>query len=117
VSKPLIYVAGPYTKGEPIINVRKAIMVADAIMERGAIAYVPHLCHFWHFMFPHDYDFWIDHGLEMLTRCDALYRISGYSKGAELETSHALTIGIPLFDEMSDLTEWLFNRKYGDKES
>jgi hypothetical protein len=113
LTKTLIYVAGPYTHGEPVLNLRRALGVANAIHDLGGIAYVPHLCHLWHFHSPKHYDFWIEHGLEMLVRCDALYRFDPdkKSEGAELEWTSAEQMGIPTFNEWFSFKTWLQKRE------
>jgi len=68
-----IYIAGPYSGGDPITNVRRAIRVADALAALGHIPFVPHLTHFWHQISPHRYEFWLDYDMHWLELCDAVY--------------------------------------------
>ncbi|KKK88613.1 hypothetical protein LCGC14_2741350, partial [marine sediment metagenome] len=37
----IVYVAGPYTKGDVAINVRNMIIVCNQVMEKGFIPYCP----------------------------------------------------------------------------
>lgn len=107
MTKPLIYVAGPYTDGEPILNVRKAIETGEVLRSAGAIPLVPHLSHFSHFFAPHDYDVWIEQGLKYLERCDALFRIEGHSPGSVTEVDAARKWRIPCFITMPKMRNWI----------
>lgn len=44
-------------------------------------------------------DFW-------LSRCDAVFRMEGVSRGADWEVSLAGTLGIPVFTELTSLLDW-----------
>ncbi|KKL65190.1 hypothetical protein LCGC14_2157470 [marine sediment metagenome] len=92
-----IYVAGPYTKGDVAINVRNAIMIGDRLLSQCFTPFIPHLTHFWHLLKPRDYQVWIDYDLKMLEGCEALYRMSGVSPGADGEVDRAKELGIPVF--------------------
>ena len=84
-----IYVAGPYTKGDVAENVRKAIEVGNNLRALGHTPYIPHLTHFWHMIYPHEYQYWMDLDIEWLLQCDALFRIPGESAGADIEVEIA----------------------------
>lgn len=112
--KPKIYVAGPYTKGDVILNVRHAVEVGDYIVSLGGVPYVPHITMLWHTISPHDIDFWYDYDLEWLKSCSALYRIEGESTGADREVDHARSLSIPVFigepQGMGQLRIWIRER-------
>lgn len=92
-----IYVAGPLTNGEPWLNVRKAILVADRLILCEFIPYVPHLamfsdmigCH-------HPYGTWLQMGMTWVEKCDGLMVIPGKSHGTECEIAHAKKHNKPL---------------------
>lgn len=50
--KPLVYIAGPYSHPDPVLNVREACLVADQIVTMGAAVIVPHLSMLWHTISP-----------------------------------------------------------------
>jgi hypothetical protein len=102
-----IYVAGPYTKGDVAINVRNAFQVANILAERGFAPYVPHSTHFWHLIFPHDYEFWLNLDREFIPCCDAILRIHGDSNGADKEVKYATELGLPIFFDVDTLTNTL----------
>jgi len=92
-----IYIAGPYTKGDTIVNIREAIIAADLMMMFGHIPFVPHLTGFWHLLSPKSYDKWMKYDAEWLKSCDALLRLEGESKGADEEVEIAKSLGIQVY--------------------
>lgn len=92
--KPLIYVAGPYTNPDPVINVRRACAVADELVAIGAAVIVPHLSMLWHLVSPADVDDWYQRDLDVLDHCHALVRFYGESWGADREVEHARRLGL-----------------------
>lgn len=100
-----VYVAGPYTAPDPCINTRAAILAADKLLALGFAPFVPHLSHFWHTMSPKAYETWLSLDLEWLTRSDALLRLPGASRGADIEVAIAEADGIPVFHSIGLLRE------------
>ena len=46
MTRPVVYVAGPYSQGDPVENVAAAVHFASMLMDRGwAWPLVPHLTH------------------------------------------------------------------------
>lgn len=88
--RPMIYVAGPYSSGDPVINTDYAVRVGTALYKAGFIPVIPHLSMFWHFKTPMQYRCWMDIDFCMLRRCDVLLRLVGKSSGAdeEVEVAH-----------------------------
>ena len=101
--KRYCYVAGPYSNGDTIANVREAILAAEELVKAGYIPYVPHWTAFWHLVAPHDYDFWLNYDMDWLAKCDCLLRLSGSSSGADKEEEYAKKIGIPVFYSIEEL--------------
>ena len=97
--RPILYIAGPYTKGDVVMNVRKAISIASLARSRGWLPFCPHLSHLWHMVDPHHYDYWMAMDLEWLELADALYRLVGESPGADVEVAAAEARGIPVYRE------------------
>jgi len=100
MKKPLIYIAGPYTQGDTTRNVQNALKVAEEINKRGGVCIVPHLSHLWDLISPHDYMYWLDMDHDYIEHCQAIYRIGGYSPGAETEEEKAEELGIPVFHNL-----------------
>ena len=110
-----IYVAGPYTSGDPIINTRKAIEAGEQLRAMGFVPFIPHLSLIWHLVNPHDVDFWYAYDKEWIERCDALVRLPGESKGADAEVKLALELGLPVF-EIADKDTYKILMHMKDKE-
>src|SRR5258705_9522024 len=85
-----IYVAGPYSLGDPVVNTRRAISIGSALLGRGFVPFVPHLSLFWHLCEPQDYETWLAYDFEWLKACDGLLRLDGESAGADREVALAL---------------------------
>lgn len=113
VGKPRIYIAGPYTKGDVAVNVRRAIEEADWLLSLGCTPYLPHLTHFWHLICPRAYEDWMALDLEWLGVCHAIYRLSGESTGADSEVDSAGRMGMPVLRSRDEVTEWLAGWKAG----
>lgn len=116
--KPLVYLAGPYTKGDPSINVHCQCRLFDTLLaQRIVIPIAPLWSHFQHGMFPRPYEDWLQHDLEVIARCDALLRQDavheglGYSQsessGADREMEFASANGVQVFQSVDDLYEWV----------
>ena len=93
---PLVYVAGPYTKPDPVENTHRMIKIADALLNLGVVPVVPHLTLFWHFLCPRSYEEWLSYDLHLMARCDAVLRVPGASNGADGEVSYALAHDLPV---------------------
>ena len=86
--KKLIYLAGPYSS-DPIGNTRRAIQKANELTEKGYDVLIPHLTMLWDFVTFRPPQFWYDLDLNLLSRCDILYRMAGNSAGADNEVKFA----------------------------
>ena len=96
--KPLrIYIAGPYSVGDPAANTLTAITEADKLLNAGYYPFIPHLSHYHHAILPHDYETWMELDFEYLAVCDVLIRLPGESPGADREVTLAKQRGIPVF--------------------
>jgi hypothetical protein len=104
----LVYIAGPYTKGDVAENVATAIDYGDKVAGFGYAVEVPHLSHFWHYRSWHDYEFWMDLDLVKLARCDCLLRIPGPSSGADREVDFCKENEIPFKIVQDDFLEETF---------
>jgi hypothetical protein len=105
----LVYIAGPYsarTQIEVEQNVATAITAGNKIAEAGFAVFIPHLYQYWEKWYHHDYKFWIEQDLEMLSRCDVVVRLDGHSLGADKEVKNALIIhNIPVYFGVQELLD------------
>ena len=98
-----VYVAGPYSGGDTLANIARAVFHADWLLSLGYIPFVPHLTGFWHFYHPRKYEEWLAYDMAWLRMCDALLRIPGESPGADREVALAESLGIPVFYSVPEL--------------
>lgn len=111
-SLPLVFISGPYTSPDPIVNVRRAVEVAERVEDHECAVFIPHLSMLWHLISPADVDTWYARDLLVLDHCDALVRFEGDSVGADRERDYAKRYGIPVFyataeDDLTvEFAEW-----------
>jgi hypothetical protein len=116
-SKPVVFIASPYTGGDPAINVHFQCKVFDELLSAGRVLpMVPLWTHFQHTLFPRPYADWIAYDREMLRLCDCCLRLdarheqAGYlqhaSSGADAEVEAFRALGKPVFFSIEDLYAW-----------
>ena len=93
---PLIYIAAAYTQPDPVQNTHAVIRIADALLNAGFTPLIPHLTLAWHLVSPKPYDTWLAYDRHLLSRCDVLLRVPGYSHGATQECTFADELAIPV---------------------
>ena len=99
-----IYIASAYTGGDIAVNVRNVILVADELVKRGYVPYIPHLTHFWHLISPHDYEFWLEYDNSFIDHwAQGLLRLDNESTGADREVERAQKLGIPIYYSLEDI--------------
>ena len=104
--KPVVYLAGPYSRPDPIENMHWAIKCADSLLDVCS-PLVPHITGIWHLVSPKPYETWLAIDRDHVAICDALYRFGGESSGADQEVEYARKIGIPVFTERGELLRFL----------
>ena len=102
-----VYIAGPYSTGDPVINTRNAVMAGDTVRGDDVAPYVPHLSMFWHFLSPWTYKEWLRLDFQWLRKCDVLIRLPGKSPGADDEVQEANRLGIPIYYSVATFLEAL----------
>lgn len=95
--RPVLYVAGPYTRPDPVSNTHMAVKVATAIYETTEwVPLVPHITLLWHAITPRPLEFWYALDLHHMAKCDAVVRLPGASTGADREMAYAAEIGMEI---------------------
>lgn len=118
--KTLIYIAGPLnSSGDVANNIFQACDLAHSLIRDGFTPFVPHLNFFWNMQDPYDTQYWLDYDVSVLDHCQAIVRLPGRSKGADIEEKYALDHGITVFklasrsrydDLVKLLRKWEYNR-------
>lgn len=109
-----LYIAGPYTKPDPIVNTNAALRVGMALYERELwVPHCPHLTLLWHMVCPKAIGVWYSLDMEHLSRCDAFVRLPGESHGADGEERHAREIGLQMvaFMELPASVQAIWNHR------
>jgi hypothetical protein len=125
-TRPLVYIASPYTLGDQAINARFQCETFDRLMnEFKVFPYAPLWNHYQHSIFPRQAQDWVDHDNAVLVRCDAVLRLDVYyegevqagggmftyfqqeSSGSDAEVALAVSRGIPVFYNVADLYKWV----------
>jgi len=115
--KPLVYVAGPLTTGNMALNTNRAIKVWASMVRSGLITpFCPHFTTLGDLILGESlgYEDYMRYDFEIIRHCDAVYRLSGASSGADREVTLAASLDIPVFFEStvegvsSGLMEWAY---------
>lgn len=100
-----VYIASQYTQGDVAVNVRDSFLIADLLASYGYLPFPPLFSHFWHFLIPHPYQYWMELDKEYVLRCDCVLRLPGKSKGANVEAKWAVAHNIPVYYSIEELVE------------
>ena len=103
--KQVVYISGPYTKGDVSQNVRNACYAANEVLRIGHIPFVPHLTHLWHLITPKPYEEWLEIDFALIPKMDAMLRLPGESKGADREVELARSLGIPVYYSIREIQD------------
>jgi len=107
-----VYVAGPISKGDVVENVWNGIRMGRELLNRGFAPYIPHLDAYLTLNAAANYaegevsDQWrmlLEWDLEWVLASEAVLRLPGISKGADLECHRAEAHGIPVFRDIDEL--------------
>lgn len=107
-----IYVAGPITNSDPHLmraNVEAAMKVGCELFKLGHEPFVPHTSYFQHIyaqatgIYVPTWEDWMRLDLVMLPIFEAVLRLPGTSKGADMEVLRANRLGIPVFHDVPSL--------------
>lgn len=98
-----VYIAGPYSRPDPEVNVARSLDYANKVLGMGHIPFVPHLYHYWDQVDPKAYEVWTELDMRWLEKCDVLLRIPGDSPGSDAEVEHAESLGIKVIYSITDL--------------
>lgn len=120
MTKPVVYIASPYTKGDPAINTHCQLRAFTELMDDGIVwPFIPLVSHYIHTAFPRPYKDWVDYDLALIERFDACLRLNAVnqalnyevteSKGADGEVARFRKLKKPVFHDKESLYEWVKN--------
>lgn len=116
--KPTVYIASPYSRGDPAMNAHFQCKIFDQLLDdRKVIPVAPLWSHFQHVVFPRHYQDWIDYDQSLLHLYDCCLRLNATienlnykqreSSGADAEAEAFIKQGKPVFYAIEDLYRWL----------
>jgi hypothetical protein len=118
VRNVLVYIAGPISRGDLRANVRQACEAGIRLIKAGVPVHVPHLTCFMGQVYEGSgaipevlprgtvIDDWYGMSLVEVRRCDAVLRLPGESRGADMEVEEMVSLGRPVFTSIEDVVEW-----------
>ncbi len=127
--RPLrVYIAGPITKGDLAANIQRATDTFERLALHGFAPFCPLWACFSGRVqlsptggtvyavaggLPNSltYDDWLRVDVEWVRASDALLRLPGESKGADMEIEAAREAGVPVFFNEIDLKRWALVRR------
>ena len=107
---PRVFIASPYTGEHAEKYVDRSIAIGNELIDKGFNPFIPLLFHYLELKVPRSHEKWMEITTSWLAQCDALIRLSGESRGADLEVKLAEGMGIPWFHSVDELVE---QYKYG----
>lgn len=109
----MIYVAGKFsgkTRADVEANIAYAVHAGVAIAKLGGMPMIPH-ANTAHPAFEEvqPYQFWIQGTMQQLEACNAVFLVPGWtqSSGARGEKARAEELGMPVFENLVELKDWL----------
>lgn len=101
-----VYISGPITKGDRQHNFEQAADAHKALMAAGFGVLNPMLTMRLPGAFEIPHDTWIANDLPWVAVADAVLRLPGESRGADIECEHALIHGVPIFQDIDELNRF-----------
>ena len=110
-TRPVVYIASPYSKGDPAINTHFQCQVFDQMLNDGVVWPVaPLWSHFQHTMYPRQYQDWVAYDAAMIPRYDACVRLN--AEHPELKYSQAIHPGPTKKWQSSSASESRFSTRW-----
>lgn len=107
MSRPRVFVSGPYSAPDMAVNVAMAMRAGCDLIAAGCAPHVPHLSHFLHMQEPQEYEVWMEVCFAFVEASAAVLRLPGHSPGADRECALAEQLGIPVFGDVPSLRAYL----------
>lgn len=100
--RPVVYIAGPITRGNRVHNLNQAEDAMRRLLEAGFSVICPQLTLRVPWAFEVPWEVWLESALPQVERSHALLLLSGESRGAEREVQHATKHNIPVYQETQE---------------
>ncbi len=100
-----VYIAGPMSQGDRLHNLTDALESFRELIGHGYAPFCPQLTFFVDSVLPLPHQAWLDIDLPWVEAADAVLRLPGPSKGADMEVAHARERGVFVADCIHALLE------------
>lgn len=108
-----VYISGPITLGVPEHNFFQADRMFGELVQHGYAPYNPMLTMKSMHAETIPWHKWIELCCEWVPACDAVLRLPGVSRGAEVECLLAQQHGLPVFHDIETLNRWASSTSIG----
>ena len=109
-----VYIASPYWHEDPAIrqrNVARQMETASACIDCGYAPFWPLHSHYLNERYHRDEAQWLALSCEWVKVCDVMLRLPGASRGADIESALAITLNIPIFENLTEIILYERNRE------
>lgn len=97
--RPVLYIAGPYTNPDPVLNTHRIVQYANRLMDlQVCYPVVPHTTLLWHAICPRPVEDWYELDIAVMLRTEGVIRFPGASSGADAEVEAARQHDLPVFE-------------------
>jgi len=107
----IVYIMGPYSS-DPEFHTDYAMAIANVVLGRGGVPFIPHLTHYWDKKIPRPWMFWIAYDLYLADNFKkknlCAVRIPGPSNGADIEERFFVEKGVRVY-QLRDIMNPNFN--------
>lgn len=102
--RPRIYISSPLTSsGNVPENMQRAMAAANTLIAEGLAPMVPHFNYQLDPAGQIPHDVWMEVETPWVEVAEAVLRLPGKSKGADIEVRHAKAAGVPVFSTINEL--------------
>lgn len=112
MSRPIVYLSGPLSKGDRSLNVFQFMQAHELLMDAGFAVYNPGLTAMLPWAWEKKHEDWIASDLPLVEKSDFVLRLPGESVGADMETDHALkhNILVVFVDSIASIKKYAIKR-------
>lgn len=105
--RPRVYVSGPMSQGDRIEHLCDALNAMRQLIRLGVAPLCPQLSFLVSGLLPNvEWREWMEIDLAWVRVADAVLRLPGESRGADIECEVARLKGLPVFTQTTDVAKW-----------
>ncbi len=109
-----IYIAGPYSKPNQVVNTRSACLRYESLRRNipECLVICPHWSITQEMVYPMPHEYWMEHDLYLIRALEhsmipgCISRMPGESAGADMETKLAKELDLSVFTDLGSVYLW-----------